>query len=96
MLVPSESLNVEQTDAGWVATTALVEGVRGEGRTERAAVRHLDHQVREYLRSTHLLGLEIPPEFRTSPRMRALLITLFIVIAIGGTTLAVLMMMPPH
>jgi len=63
MFVPKDSLMVEKTEAGYAATTTLLDGPRGVGPTEADAVADLDREVKQYLRMARSRGWDIPKAF---------------------------------
>jgi hypothetical protein len=79
MLVPKDTVEIEETEQGYVARTTLIEGPTGTGRTAREAAVHLDWAVRAHLKIARALGRDIPDRFRVSTRRRVLLVVLFLV-----------------
>jgi len=83
MRVPEETVTVEKTDNGFVATTSLIEGPFGPGNSRREAVANLEWSVRAYLKLARATGAEIPQQFRVSARRKALWVALFVLAAAG-------------
>ena len=81
VLVPRDTVTVEKSDGGYVATTSLLEEPQGTGSTEAEAVANLGHSVRAHLKIARDRGLEIPKEFRVAPGRKLLFVALFLVFA---------------
>lgn len=81
MRLPKESIRVEQTQDGFAATTSLVGGALGRGRTRKRAVAELSVVVREHLRAEHAAGRDIPAALRVSDARRAFFVALFLLLA---------------
>jgi predicted RNase H-like HicB family nuclease len=80
MRIPRDTIGVEAEETGFVATTSLLEGVRGCGASEAEAVLDLDRAAESWLRSVSARSEPIPKELRPTRRTKAVAVILFIVL----------------
>ncbi len=89
MRLPEESVCVEHTQGGFTATTSLVDGPVGRGRTRERAIAALSVAVREHLRAARAARCEVPAALRVSGTRRALLVALFLLLAVAVPVLLI-------
>ncbi len=82
MVIPSDTVNIEKEEKGYVARTSLLDHVEGTGHTETEAKANLELAVRAYVNRADDLGKEVPKELRKPMTLnRVLYIVIFLIIA---------------